>query len=221
VTIWYVEAGKGSGDGTSLLPWPTIGQALQAAGAGDVVRVRDGVYLEIVTLNGNGVTLEAAEGHAPVIDGGYGPQLFGAKGYTDKAGRQIRAGTLPYPSEANKRRGGWPLAAAQGFLVRVGGSRNVIRGFRIVNVCGRSLVLGGDGNEAQGCVMDFAYGGPVYVAGSRCRLKGCKVTRGSMKEFDPTRDGRVNEQGQANSARGQRGRGLRRGVLLRRRHRRG
>lgn len=51
----------------------TIGAAVEAAESGDVIEVRGGIYRETVKLT-KAVTLRAAPGESPIIDGGWNGQ---------------------------------------------------------------------------------------------------------------------------------------------------
>lgn len=70
---YYVDGvnGDNGADGSRERPWKTIGVALVRADTGDVVRVGDGVYREVVKLTTPGVALVADEGARPVIEGGW------------------------------------------------------------------------------------------------------------------------------------------------------
>lgn len=71
----------------------TIGAAVDAAVDGDVVRVLSGVYREPVRID-KAITVEAAEGHAPIIDGGWDGQsvtdTFGGVVSADARGVVVR-----------------------------------------------------------------------------------------------------------------------------------
>lgn len=164
----------------------SIGAAVDAAGPGDVIRVKAGIYREVVTLDKTGLVVEGEEG--AVIDGGYHPGLFGAAGYTTATGAALKPNQLPYPNEDNARRGGWPVARDQSAIVRGMGEGVALRGFTIRNVCGRAYNLTGDGAGIYDCIIDFTYSGSGVCSGADNEVIGCTITRGSMKYFDPTVD---------------------------------
>ena len=192
MTIYYVDGASGddANAGTSSEPWRTLGKALASASPGDAVRARTAVYRESVGLDKPGTVLEADEGHKPTIDGGYSPALFGAAGYTTKDGKQIGRNQLPYPSEANRKRGGWAIASTQGAIVRLSADDTEFRGFVVRNVCGRAVGLRGNRSALRDCVIDFTYGGALFLEdGEDIEVTGNVITRASMKAYDPTRDG--------------------------------
>lgn len=175
----YIVGGEGQ--------YQTIGAAIAAAGAGDVVQVLDDkIYREAVTLDKPGVVVEAMQGCRPTIDGGYHPGLFGAAGYTTATGAALKPNQLPYPSEANARRGGWPVARDQSAIVRLMAEETVFRGLIIRNVCGRGYRVFGRGAKLMECVVDFTYSGSGICDGDDNVVSDCIITRGSMKYFDPT-----------------------------------
>lgn len=201
MATYYVDGVSGSdsaGAGTSGSPWKTIGKGYASMAAGDTLKVRTGTYREQLAITKSNVTIENDSGHAPVLDGGYSAALFGAAGYTDKNGRQIRAGELPYPHAANKNRGNWVIAGTFATLITVGtGTGIVFRGFTIRNIAGRALAVGGDSNRVENLRIDFTYGGAFQMGGRWCVMKGCAITRSSMKYFDPTRHGSGGQRVQA------------------------
>lgn len=76
-----------------LAQYQSIGVAVAAAAPGDVVRVLSGVYREPVRID-KAITVEAAEGHAPIIDGGWDGQsvtdTFGGVVSADARGVIVR-----------------------------------------------------------------------------------------------------------------------------------
>jgi hypothetical protein len=176
--------------------YKTIGAALEAAAPGDVVEVESGMYQEAVIASVPGVALVAAAGARPVIDGGYGPHLFGDVDYTTANGAAIRAGQLPALTEANARRGRWVYNGSlntKGYsaAVKLTADGTRLAGFTIRNIPGRAIVIDGDGCEATGNRIDFTYGGAIGVATGcvNVRVADNVVTRSSIKYYDPTREG--------------------------------
>ncbi|CUS04253.2 protein of unknown function [Candidatus Promineifilum breve] len=189
---YYVDgqSGDDGAAGTSGAPWATLGRALAAAEAGDVIRARTAVYRESIGLVRAGVTLRADEGQEPVIDGGYGPELFGKAGYTTRTGGALKADELPYPHAKNQAKGGWVIAQDQAAILRVLADDTVVDGFFVRNVCGRAFRVAAKRAKLLNCRFDFTYSGTGIFDDTceDCLMDGCKVTRGSMKFFDPTVD---------------------------------
>lgn len=189
---YYVDgqAGDDGAAGTSGAPWATLGRALAAAEAGDVIRARTAVYRESIGLVRAGVTLMADEGQEPVIDGGYGPELFGKAGFTTRTGGALKADELPYPHVKNQAKGGWVIAQDQAAILRVLADDTVVDGFFVRNVCGRAFRVAAKRVKLVNCRFDFTYSGTGIFddACEDCLMDGCEVTRGSMKFFDPTVD---------------------------------
>ena len=77
--------------------YKTIGAAVAAAAPGDVVSVLSGVYRESVRID-KAITVEAADGHAPVVDGGWDGQsvtdTFGGVVSVAAAGAGVRGLTV-------------------------------------------------------------------------------------------------------------------------------
>lgn len=195
---YYVEVnGDNGADGSKERPWGSIGWALASVEAGDTVRVGDGVFYEAVVMDRPEVWLMAVEGARPVIDGRYGPELFGAEGFTDANGKAIKAGELPGLTEGNAKKGGWVFPGSslnkRGYhpLVKLVADGVVIDGFVIRNSSGRAVIVEGDGCELTRCRIDFTYGGAVGItSGSvNSRVTDCVITRSSMKKFDSTAEG--------------------------------
>jgi|CXWK01.1.fsa_nt_gi hypothetical protein len=168
--------------------YQTIRAAVEAAAPGDVIEVANGVYRESIALDKPGVMVVAMEGHQPEINGGYGPELFGAAGYTTRIGAALKPNQLPYPTEDNARRGNWVIARDQSAIVRLMADDTVFKGFIIRNVCGRGYRVYGKGAKLQDCIIDFTYSGSGICDGDDNEVSGCTITRGSMKYFDPTVD---------------------------------
>lgn len=195
---YYVEVnGDNGADGSKERPWGSIGWALASVEAGDTVRVGDGVFYEAVVMDRPEVWLMAVEGARPVIDGRYGPELFGAEGFTDANGKAIKAGELPGLTEGNAKKGGWVFPGSslnkRGYhpLVKLVADGVVIDGFVIRNSSGRAVIVEGDGCELTRCRIDFTYGGAVGIASGsvNSRVTECVITRSSMKKFDATAEG--------------------------------
>lgn len=192
MTIYYVDGTNGddTSAGTGDAPWQTLGKAIAAVAPGDTIRARTATYRDSITFNKAGVTLEADEGHKPEIDGGYSAALFGKDGFTTKYGKQIDSNQLPYPSEANRKRGGWAIASTQGAITRLLADDTTLSGFALRNICGRAVGLKGNRSALRDCVIDFTYGGAIFLEdGDDIEVTGNVITRASMKAYDPTRDG--------------------------------
>lgn len=59
--VWYVRAGTASGDGTRVLPYATIAEAINAAApTHGIVALAVGTYAETVIVGGGGVTIQGA-----------------------------------------------------------------------------------------------------------------------------------------------------------------
>ena len=63
------EGGSDTGDGTADNPFQSIGAALKAAGNGDTIELSNGTYREGELAVDKGVTIKAAEGAKPVLNG--------------------------------------------------------------------------------------------------------------------------------------------------------
>jgi hypothetical protein len=69
-TTWWVSASAGaSGTGTQASPFNTIGKAVTAAAAGDIINVETGTYRESVTISKNNITLQNYNGQRAVVSG--------------------------------------------------------------------------------------------------------------------------------------------------------
>ena len=190
---YYVDGASGndSNAGTTGSPWKTLRKPLNTAAvvSGDVIKVRTATYYESLNIT-KGIRYEADTGHTPTIDGRYSPALFGATGYTDKNGKQIGPNQLPYPSAANGSRGNWVITSSQTAIVQLTAANSGIKGFIVRNVCGRGIGATGNNARAEDCIIDFTYGGSSYIeGGDNIIFDNITMTRGSVKYFDPTRDG--------------------------------
>jgi PKD repeat protein len=195
MATYYVDGTGGSNGnpGTTGSPWATLQYAYGQAAAGDTVKVRTATYYEWLNIAKTGMIFEADTGHTPTIDGRYSPALFGAAGYKTSNGGTPSANELPCMSAANAALGNWVFPGAnistKGYsvIVRLTAANSKIKGFIIRNVAGRALGLEGNNAIAEDCVIDFTYGGAVFVAAANTggKLHGCTVTRSSVKTFDP------------------------------------
>jgi hypothetical protein len=201
MTTFYVHGldGNNGAPGTSDAPLKTITAAIALAAPGDTILVRDGTYHEAVTVNKR-LTIRADEGHAPEVDGGYGPHLFGNAGYTGYDGKPIAAGKLPAPTAANIAKGGWlPTQAATNIyapLVNITADDAIWEGIAIRNSAGRGIQATANRVTVRDSHIDFCYAGCVWAGGTSNAAKStgvvierCTVTRGSIRAFDPTRAG--------------------------------
>jgi parallel beta-helix repeat protein len=202
MTTFYVHGldGSNGAPGTSDAPLKTIQAAISMAAPGDTILVRDGTYHESVTVSKR-LTIRADEGHAPEVDGGYGPHLFGdAAGFTGYDGKPVAAGRLPSPTAANIAKGGWlPTQAATNIyapLVNVTADDATWEGITVRNSAGRGIQATANRVTVRDSHIDFCYAGCVWAGGASNAAKstgvvieGCTVTRGSMRAFDPTRAG--------------------------------
>lgn len=197
MAIYYVDGSGGNdgNNGSSASPWKTLNKALDTIAAGDTVRVRTATYYESLKISKANVTFEADTGHTPTIDGRYGPHLFGAAGYTTSGSpiRQIKSDELPGLTEANRQRGNWVVMGDSAQIIELNSPGATVKGFVIRNVCGRAFTVNGSNNKILDCRIDFCYPTTILASDTSKNLlvKGCIVTRGSVKLFDPTRTGTV------------------------------
>jgi hypothetical protein len=189
-------AGRDSNPGTFAAPFQTINKGLLVMQSGDTLKVKQATYHEQLRLTKPRTIIEAADPmKRPVLDGRYGPGLFGMPGYKDYCGHAIGANDLPSPTEANRKKGGWVIAGASKTLVSLLAPGVTFRGFVVRNVAGRAVGIQADDCVVEDVRADFTNGGSVYVLGSgaskvhRARLTRVVITRSSMKFFDPSRTG--------------------------------
>lgn len=195
-TYYVSPSGSDSAAGSTGSPWKTLGKALAAASNGDTVRVRTGTYYEQLQMDTPNVTFEADAGHTPTIDGRYHPGLFGAAGFKGKSGGSLSSNELPYVNgsqgtgPSNARLGGWVVSHDDTAIVQLRAAGVKVRGFIIRNVAGRICVFKGPGAILEDCIGDFSYGGSVSFEDEAIGaiMRGCTMTRGSIKFYDPTRE---------------------------------
>lgn len=197
MTDYYVDVQAGSDDngGAAESPLKTLGRALALAGPGDAIKLRAGVYYEAVIIDKRGIVLEADAGcrrEDVIIDGRYGPHLYGDGGYSTSLGKPVKARELPALSVQNARKGGWVSAGVvsiKGYsaLLQLRADGVVVRGMTLRNAPGRFVVIEGNEARLEDCRMDFCYGGAVSITGG-CRgavVRGNAITRSSAKYHDP------------------------------------
>lgn len=190
MAIYYVDGVSGNdstGTGATGSPWKTLAKANTAASAGDTVRVRTATYYEKLVIAKTNLVFEADAGHTPTIDGRYHPGLFGATGYVNLNGQQIKANEVPSYTSANANRGNWVVVGEYANIVGLQGTGVKLKGFIIRNVCGRPVIMNGNGAWLEDCIVDFCYSGAIVMGtGSNMVIHGCTVTRASMKKYDPS-----------------------------------
>ncbi|MCP5096196.1 MAG: right-handed parallel beta-helix repeat-containing protein, partial [Chloroflexi bacterium] len=148
MTTYYVDIVNGSdgNDGSTGSPWETAQYGIDQAISGDVVRLRDGIYSEVVTISLDNITLNADDGHTPVFDG-----LWDA--------------TYPVPTTGLFPGGDVYNDSAAKFnaLIKVRGSGVIVDGFTIRNSTGRCVSVAETGGgylssaTVRNCVMHTAY----------------------------------------------------------------
>lgn len=183
MATYYVDGKNGNdnaGNGNSNNPWKSIGKAIRSIKSGDTVKIRTAVYKETFTVTVDNVTLQADDGHQPVIDGGYNEGLFSG-------------GKLPGPE-------GFLPGGRNASMIRLTNNGTTLDGLTIQNVAGRAIGCSGSRNTIRNCRIDFCYGAGIVINGQSSSVTGTliennTVTRCSMMHYDPTRQGGGSQAG--------------------------
>ena len=153
--------------------YQSIGAAIAAANAGDTVVVRGGVYRERVVVN-KAISLIAAEGEQPVIDGGYSREWakISGTGWRD----------LKYRAPA--------ATMGDGFSVR--SNKVMIIGFRIINCVNGVSVGAFDTVTIRDLDIEHVYNTGVLVNGTTGKarnitVENVRVNVASVRLFDGSR----------------------------------
>jgi len=125
MATYYVDAvnGNNSNSGSSGSPWKTLTKANSSIDAGDTVIVRNGTYVETITITKANTTWKAAPGHEPLIDGGWGPHLMSGN-------------KMPLPGTPS---GTLPAAGKDGNMITVRGNGTIIDGLHFQNSGGSAV----------------------------------------------------------------------------------
>lgn len=172
MTIYIVEAGAGGANGTL----PTLAAAAKLVQPGDEVRVRGGIYGEVLIIDTPNTIWRADDGHTPVIDGNYHEGL-------------LQNGKLPHPDgKSYLPSGEWAGLAA----LRAEGT--VIQGLTIRNSAGRGVTVGASGCTVRECDIYWCYDSCVSVSPPAgvamldgVLIEGNACTRASVRWYDPAR----------------------------------
>ena len=131
---YYVSIdGNDNWPGTEIKPFRTITKGTKTIGAGDTLYVKNGTYVEVVTINTSGtasnpVTVMAYPGHNPVLDGRAG---------VDGINEGLPEGEL---KRINPQTG---VGANYGGLFNIVASHVIVNGFEINRSMGRGMRIYG------------------------------------------------------------------------------
>lgn len=155
--------------------YATISAALEAAGPEDVVEVQSGTYNERVAIRTAGLTLRAAAGHVPVLDGGYSREEARVSG-DSWANLKYQAPT-----------------AAMGDMIAIRANGVVVAGLRIINSGGSGVSVGAfEDVVVADCKFEHIYGTAVLVNGGGGTARRVHILRnecnvGSVRIFNNSR----------------------------------
>ena len=174
-TFYVSPNGNDGSSGTEAQPFRTISQGVQVLAAGDTLLVKNGTYVEVVTVRTAGtaaapISIRAFPGHSPVIDGqaGMNGPNSGLPATGDLFGTESRDGT----------------GFRYGPLVSIEANYIVFEGFTVTRSMGRGIrVWRNDqtvtGVEIRNCKISFSResGLLLEVGCDGVTIVGCDVSR--------------------------------------------
>lgn len=180
-TYYCAPAPTGAAGNTGAIgsPW-TLARAVATSGYatlianGDTVILKDGTYHEALKIRTNGVTFEAQNQGAAILDGKY-YETIENKNIYQQPGCTIRSG-LPYV-----------VAGKNENMVAIQANNCVIDGIEIRNIAGAGMHVGGNNNIVRNTLIDYCYQACIKVRGTSSNatvddnlIEDCVFTRGAQ-----------------------------------------